>query len=67
MRAYLIDPATRTISSVELNGESKEIAALLGAKNVDFDEIDDDGDRLYLMRTVSSKPKLAMHALKSII
>lgn len=47
MRAYLIDPATRTISIVELNGESKEIATLLGAKNVDFDEIDDDGDRLY--------------------
>lgn len=47
MNAYLIDPSAREIRSVTLTGTTKEIATLLGAKNVDFDEIDDDGDRLY--------------------
>jgi len=47
MNAYLIDPAKREIVSIELTDGTQQIAALLGAKSVDFDEIDDGGDRLY--------------------
>lgn len=47
MNAYLIDPSTREIRRVELIEGTQEIATLLGAKSVDFDEIDDGGDRLY--------------------
>ena len=47
MNAYLIDPATREIRSIELTEGISQIATLLGAKSVDFDEIDDGGDRLY--------------------
>ena len=47
MNAYLIDPSTREIRRVELSHGATEIASLLGAKSVDFDEIDEGGDRLY--------------------
>jgi hypothetical protein len=47
MNAYLIDPSTREIRRVDLTQCTQEIASLLGAKSVDFDEIDDGGDRLY--------------------
>lgn len=47
MNAYLIDPSTREIRRVDLIEDAQEIASLLGAKSVDFDEIDDGGDRLY--------------------
>jgi hypothetical protein len=47
MNAYLIDPSTREIRRVELSHGATEIASLLEAKSVDFDEIDEGGDRLY--------------------
>lgn len=47
MNAYLIDPSTREVRRVDLSDGTTEIASLLGAKSVDFDEIDDGGDRLY--------------------
>ena len=47
MNAYLIDPATREIRHIDLTEGIKQIASLLNAKSVDFDEIDDAGDRLY--------------------
>ncbi|MDN3988547.1 hypothetical protein [Zwartia vadi] len=47
MNAYLIDPSSREITKIELTDGAQQIASLLGAKSVDFDEIDDGGDRLY--------------------
>lgn len=53
MNVFLIDPSARAIRSVELTEGTQgtqsiqAIAHLIGAKNVDFDEIDDGGDRLY--------------------
>lgn len=47
MKAYLIDPTSKEIRSVELTEGVTQIASMLGAKSVDFDEIDDGGDRLY--------------------
>lgn len=47
MNAYLIDPSSREITVIELTEGTQQIATLLGAKSVDFDEIDDGGDRLY--------------------
>jgi len=47
MNVYLIDPATREIRSLELTEGTSHIATIIGAKSVDFDEIDEGGDRLY--------------------
>lgn len=47
MNVYLIDPTAREIRSLELTEGTMQIAAFIGAKQVDFDEIDDGGDRLY--------------------
>lgn len=47
MNAFLINPDTRKILSMTLTEGVSQIPELLGAKSVDFDEIDDGGDRLY--------------------
>jgi len=47
MNVYLIDPAKREIIALELTEGAQQIAATLEAKSIDFDEIDDGGDRLY--------------------
>jgi hypothetical protein len=47
MHAYLINPTSREVSKIELLGTTEQIAEILGAKNVDFDEIGANGDRLY--------------------
>ena len=47
MNVYLIDPTAREIRSLEITEGTMQIATFIGAKHVDFDEIDDGGDRLY--------------------
>ncbi len=58
MNAFLIDPATREIRSMALTDGVSQIPVLLGAKSVDFDEIDDGGDRLYFDEDCFIKAKL---------
>jgi hypothetical protein len=47
MQAFLIDPSKQAITPIELTQAESEIAALIGQKSIGFDEIDDNGDRLY--------------------
>lgn len=47
MRVYLIDPTTRTVSEQQLDDGLTGIAKLIGYDSIDFDEIDDNGDRLF--------------------
>ncbi len=47
MRAYLIDPITRSITEENISAGESDIARLIGFDSVDFDEIDDNGDRLF--------------------
>ncbi len=47
MRVYLIDPSTRSITEQQLEDGEAGIARLIGYDSIDFDEIDDNGDRLF--------------------
>lgn len=47
MRGFLIDPAARTVSPVDVVGGIDGVRALIGFPAVDSDEIDDNGDRLF--------------------
>ncbi len=46
MRVYLIDPDTRSITEQHIDDGEAGIARLIGFDSIDFDEIDDNGDRL---------------------
>ncbi len=47
MKAYLIDPATQRIETVEFDGSRESIARLIGFDTIDSDEIGSTGDRLF--------------------
>ena len=47
MKAFVIDPAARTITAVDLAPGLDGIRAAIGFATVDSDEIDDNGDRLF--------------------
>ncbi len=47
MRAYLIDPITRSITEENIAAGESDIARLIGFDSIDSDEIDDNGDRLF--------------------
>jgi len=47
MKAFLIDPAAKAITSVEIASGIDGIREAIGYKTVDSDEIDDNGDRLF--------------------
>lgn len=46
MKAFLIDPAQRSIAAIDIDGTAA-IAAAIGFPSIDSDEIDDDGHRLF--------------------
>jgi hypothetical protein len=47
MKAFLIDPATRGISPIDLVDGLDDVRRAIGYATVDSDEIDDNGDRLF--------------------
>ena len=47
MEGFLIDPAARMVTPVEVEGGVDGVRKLIGFPTVDSDEIDDNGDRLY--------------------
>jgi len=49
INAFLINANSKEISQITLTGSTDELVALINvpAKDVGFDEIDDNGDRLY--------------------
>jgi hypothetical protein len=46
MQCYLIDPTAKTITSENIS-DTADIAGLIGFDDIDFDEMDASGDRLY--------------------
>jgi len=46
MQCYLIDPTAKTITNENIN-DTADIARLIGFDDIDFDEMDASGDRLY--------------------
>jgi hypothetical protein len=47
MQAFLIDPAERLVSLVEIDDGLQGVRRLIGFDSIDADEIDASGDRLY--------------------
>lgn len=47
MKAFKINPAEQTISEIDIDGSKEARVSLIGQPDVGFDEIDDNGDRLY--------------------
>jgi hypothetical protein len=47
MKAFVIDPAARTITPVDLAPGLDGVRAAIGFATIDSDEIDDNGDRLF--------------------
>lgn len=48
MKAFQIDPNARTITEIDLvNVQDALVAIITQQKDIGFDEIDDNGDRLY--------------------
>lgn len=47
MKAYRIDPAAKEITAIDTDGSKENLVQLIGQPDVGFDEIDDNGDRLY--------------------
>jgi hypothetical protein len=47
MKAFRIDPAAKTITEIDLANATDALVAIITQKDIGFDEIDDNGDRLY--------------------
>jgi hypothetical protein len=47
MKAFVIDPAARAISQIDLADGLEGVRRAIGYATVDSDEIDDNGDRLF--------------------
>ena len=47
MQVFVIDPATKDIREAEITAGESGVRELIGFDSIDFDEIDDNGDRLY--------------------
>lgn len=47
MQVFVIDPSAKAIRAMELNDGEAGIRQLIGFDTIDFDEIDENGDRLY--------------------
>jgi hypothetical protein len=47
MKAFKINPATKDISAIDMESDRASLVSLIGQSDVGFDEIDDNGDRLY--------------------
>ena len=47
MQVFVIDPSTKDIRAAEIADGETGVRQLIGFDSVDFDEIDDNGDRLY--------------------
>ena len=47
MKAYRIDPAAKAITEIDLPNAQEGLAEIGAQKDIGFDEINDNGDRLY--------------------
>ena len=47
MQVFVIDPATKEIHEAKITDGESDVRQLIGFDSIDFDEVDDNGDRLY--------------------
>ena len=47
MQVFVIDPSTKEIREAKITDGESEVRQIIGFDSIDFDEIDDNGDRLY--------------------
>ena len=47
MQVFVIDPAKKDIREAEITDGEAGVRGLIGFDSIDFDEIDENGDRLY--------------------
>jgi hypothetical protein len=47
MQVFVIDPSTKDIRPAEITDGEAGVRGLIGFDSIDFDEIDENGDRLY--------------------
>jgi hypothetical protein len=68
MKAFLIDPATRSIARIDVEGGLDGIREAIGYPTVDSDEIDDNGDRLFFDEEcfIRTQPGAARFRLDSL-
>jgi hypothetical protein len=71
MKAFVIDPVSRTIEAVEINDGLDGVRRLIGYATVDSDEIDDNGDRLYFdeecfIRSAPGAPRFRLDNLAPV-
>lgn len=47
MQVFVIDASAKDIQAIDISDGEAEVRRLIGFDSIDFDEIDDNGDRLY--------------------
>jgi hypothetical protein len=71
MKGFLIDPAARVVTPVEVDGGLDGVRKLIGFPTVDSDEIDDNGDRLFFdeecfIRAAANAPRFRVDNLAPV-
>lgn len=71
MKGFVIDPAARTVTPVEVEGGVDGVRRLIGFPSVDSDEIDDNGDRLFFdeecfIRSAPGSPRFRVDNLAPV-
>jgi len=71
MKGFLIDPGTRTVALVDVEGGVDGVRRLIGFASVDSDEIDDNGDRLFFdeecfIRSAPGSPRFRLDNLAPV-
>lgn len=71
MKAFLIDPAARTVTPVDVEGGIDGVRRLIGFPTVDSDEIDLNGDRLFFdeecfIRSAPGSPRFRVDSLAPV-
>jgi len=71
MKGFLIDPAVRSVTPVDIEGGLDGVRRLIGHATVDSDEIDDNGDRLFFdeecfIRAAPGSPRFRLDRLAPV-
>lgn len=71
MKGFLIDPAAKAVTPVDVEGGLDGVRGLIGFPTVDSDEIDDNGDRLFFdeecfIRAAPGSPRFRVDSLAPV-
>ena len=71
MKGFLIEPAARSVTPVDIEGGLDGVRRLIGHTTVDSDEIDDNGDRLFFdeecfIRAAPGSPRFRLDRLAPV-